>query len=101
VHLKLTPDPNAPDVGAIKPNEPVTVTGTRGGYALVETSGGARGYAPPSALKGHKVPADQPAAASPGGVRELAGSNAARRDGFAESIGVSESAAATGFEVAG
>jgi hypothetical protein len=99
--LKLRPDPAAPDIGQpLRPRQPVTVAATRSGYALVETADGARGYVPVSGLQGPTPkPTVLPTPAESGDVRTLAGSNAARRDNFAESVAVTEHAAATGFEL--
>ncbi len=103
VPLKLRPDPSAPDIGTLRQRQPVTVSGTRGGYALVQTEDGARGYTPLSGLQGPtpRSPSPPPAsnAATPGDVRTLAGSNAARRDTFAQSVAVTEQATSTGFEL--
>lgn len=101
--LKLRPDPAAPDVAQLKPSEPVTVTPGRNGYALVETSSGARGYVSATDLQGPgrrsiSVASTTPAAAS-SDIRTLAGSNAARRDDFAQSVAVTEKAEASGFEL--
>lgn len=109
--LKLRPDPSSPDLGDLKPREPVTIDGTRAGYALVQTSSGTRGYAPIEALQ---TPASSRRRAAPvtasqtadtnqsgGDVRSLVGSNAARRDDFAQSVSVASQATSSGFEVAG
>lgn len=102
VPLKLRPDSNAPVIGQLSPREPVTVASTGGGFALVETSSGERGYAPDSALAGRlPPPLAQPAGFGGGDVRSLAGSNAARRDSFAVSVAVTEQATNNGFELAG
>ncbi len=88
-----------------KPHEQVTVSPGRNGYALVETQSGARGYVSASDLQGAGgsrsigVTTSTPAAAA-SDVRTLAGSNAARRDDFAQSVAVTEKAEATGFELA-
>jgi hypothetical protein len=100
--LKLHPDSSAPSIGTLKPNERVTVTPAANGYALVETASGERGYAPAAELQGatsRTLPPAQGIAAQPDAVRTLAGSNAARRDSFAESVAVSEKAASSGFEL--
>jgi hypothetical protein len=103
--VKLRPDPGAPDIAQLKPREQVTVSPGRNGYALVETSSGARGYVSSADLQGAggrrsiSVPTSTPAASS-GDVRTLAGSNAARRDDFAQSVAVTEKAEASGFELA-
>jgi hypothetical protein len=108
--LKLRPDPASPDIGQLAAKQPVTVTDSRDGYALVRTSTGELGYAPTSALQtpsqnARGVKAQPAATTTPASdsndIRTLDGSNAARRDGFAQSVAVSEQAANTGFEVAG
>ncbi|MBN8890639.1 MAG: hypothetical protein J0H91_10125 [Rhodospirillales bacterium] len=102
--LKLRPDPAAPSIGSVQAHDKVTVTPGRGGYALVETASGQRGYAPVADVQGASSrslpPASAPAGAAvtPDEVRTLAGSNAARRDSFAQSVAVSEQAAG-GFEL--
>jgi hypothetical protein len=104
--LKLTPDPAAPDIAQLQPKQAVTISGRRGNYALVQTASGGRGYTPVDALQGSGGKAQTPstrAGSETGGqeIRNLAGSNAARRDDFAQSVSVSEKAMASGFEVAG
>lgn len=102
--LRVRPDSGAPDIGRLDPRQPVTVTGARNGYALVETPSGARGYvaandlASSSARRSVSV-ASGVAATNGGNVRTLAGSNAARRDDFAQSVAVTQSAQASGFEL--
>ena len=102
--LKLRPDPGAPDVTSLAPGDKVTVTRARGSYALVETGSGERGYTPFADLAGPGANASAQAAPQViggGDVRTLAGSNAARRDQFAESVAVSRQEAATGFDLSG
>ena len=106
VKLKLSPDANAPDVAALNARDRVTVTGVRNGYAVIETASGQRGYAPASAIEGGAprsaaTSASATGAANADEVRTLAGSNAARRDSFAQSISVSETTIVSGFELAG
>jgi outer membrane lipoprotein SlyB len=101
--LKLSPEPNAPDVGQLQPSQPVTVTPDRSGYALVTTASGERGYTPQADLQpiGRPGPTTSPVSAGNSDeVRTLAGSNAARRDSFEQSVSVSERAS-SGFELAG
>ncbi len=104
--VKLLPDPGAPEIAQLQPREQVTVSPGRNGYALVQTASGQQGYVSASALQGAGgrrsigVPTTAPAAAS-GDLRTLAGSNAARRDDFAESVAVTEKAQASGFELTG
>lgn len=104
VALKVRPDPGAPDIGRLVPRERVSVTGARNGYALVQTPSGTRGYvaasdlASPVAQRSVNV-ASAEVTTNSGNVRTLAGSNAARRDDFAQSVAVAESAQASGFEL--
>lgn len=103
--LKVRPDPSAPSIAELKPREPVQVSGARNGYALVQTSSGARGYLAASELQSpstRRSVAVASSAASTGGgdVHTLAGSNAARRDDFAQSVAVAQAAQSTGFELA-
>ncbi len=100
VPLKLTPDPAAPDIGQLQARQVVNATPSRSGYVLVETAKGERGYAPVADVQGALAPA-APIATASGDPRQLAGSNAARRDSFAQSVAVSEKATASGFELAG
>ncbi len=102
--LKLRPDASAPDVAQLQPRQPVTVSSGRNGYALVETSSGARGYVAASDLQGANRRSIAVATATPAAtssdIRTLAGSNAARRDDFAQSVSVTEKAESSGFELA-
>ena len=103
--IKLKPDPGAPEIAQLRPYEQVTVSSGRNGYALVQTASGQQGYVSASDLQGAGgrrsigVPTTAPIATS-SDVRTLAGSNAARRDDFAQSVAVTEKAQATGFELA-
>ncbi len=102
--LKLRPDPAAPDVTTLAAGDKVTVARARGSYALVETGNGQRGYTPFTDLSGpgaNASAANTPQISGGGEVRTLAGSNAARRDQFAESVAVSKQEAATGFDLSG
>ncbi len=102
--LTLHPGPTAPSVASLPAGAPVTVTAAQGGYALVQTPTGERGYTPLSALAG---PGASPNAENTpqlnggGEVRTLAGSNAARRDQFAQSVSVASHNAADGFDLSG
>jgi hypothetical protein len=104
--VKLRPDPGAPDVAQLQPRESVTVSPGRNGYALVQTASGKQGYVSASDLQGAGgsrsigVATTAPVAAA-SDVRTLAGSNAARRDDFAQSVAVTEKAQAAGFELTG
>ena len=103
--VKLQPDAGAPEIARLQPHEQVTVSSGRNGYALVQTASGQQGYVSASDLQGASgrrsigVPTATPIATS-SDVRTLAGSNAARRDDFAQSVAVTEKAQATGFELA-
>jgi hypothetical protein len=103
--VKLTPDPNAPDIAQLRPSEQVTAGPGRNGYALVQTASGTEGYVSAAYLQGaggrRSIDVSAPAsAATSNDVRTLAGSNAARRDDFAQSVAVTEKAQASGFELA-
>lgn len=111
--LKLRPDPASPDIGRLQARQNVTVTGKRPGYDLVQTADGTTGFAEASAFQGSAAatrtarPASSGStspnsaqAANAGDVRSLAGSNAARRDDFAQSVAVTQQATAAGFELA-
>src|SRR5262249_55520291 len=96
--VKLTPDPGAPNIGQLSPQEQVTASPGRNGYAFVQTASGQQGYVSASDLQGGgggrrsiSVPTAGSAAGS-GDMRTLAGSNAARRDDFAQSVSVAEKA---------
>jgi hypothetical protein len=102
--IKLRPEPTAPDIAQVKPREQVTVSSGRNGYALVQTASGHQGYVSASDLQAAggsrsiSVPTASPVSTS-SDVRTLAGSNAARRDDFAQSVAVTEKAQASGFEL--
>ncbi len=103
--LKVRPDASAPDIARVSQREQVRVIGGRNGYASVETASGTRGYLAANELDSsaarRTVAADSSQASSNSGdVRTLAGSNAARRDDFAQSVAVAQSAQASGFELA-
>lgn len=105
VPLKLRPDPAAPEIARVNARERVTLQPASGGFALVETSTGLRGYAPASAFPEARGlgsrPAVSPAVADTGDVRSLAASNIARRDNFSESVGNAERLVqGQGFELA-
>lgn len=104
VPLKLRPDPAAPDVARVDARERVTLQPAGNGFALVETAGGLRGYAPAQSFpEARGLAAQRPApVAMDGDVRSLAASNIARRDNFSQSLGNAERlAAGQGFELAG
>ncbi len=98
VALKLQPTEGSPEIVQAKPSERVTVQSTQGDYALVETASGTRGYASLSSLQ---LPPSPIPGAGGDEVRSLAGSNANRRDSFAQSVSVVEGAQAGAFEIAG
>lgn len=103
VPLRLRPNPDSPEVAQVGARERVTLRPAPGGFTLVETSAGLRGYAPASAFPEARTlgaPAAQPAA-SQGDFRSLAATNIARRDNFTQSIGNAERLAqGQGFELA-
>jgi hypothetical protein len=118
--IKLRPDPSAPDIAQLPARTSVTAERARGGYTLVQTSSGTEGYVAVGDLQGNLPTASEPRPTrtvtptrnAPGGaspaaspqstaeVRTLAGSNAARRDTFAESVSVTDKAAKSSFELA-
>ena len=104
--VTLRPNSSSPSVARLQPRESVRLVATRGDYAVVETGGGDRGYAPLAALEtsgGGPVTAEPRfGAASEGGdsVRTLASSNAARKDDLARDVAIKEQAAAQQFELA-
>jgi hypothetical protein len=119
--LLLRPDPDAPPVGNVTRHEDVTVTGVSGDYALVQADDGSSGYAPLEDVReahtyrsiivppSQQIPAPEPVAqAAPAtppppsstAVKQLAGSNAASRDAFAQNVAVSQSAVSNGFQLA-
>jgi outer membrane lipoprotein SlyB len=103
VALKLRPDPAAPDIAQVSARERVTLQPAIGGFALVETPSGLRGYAPASAFPEARSLGTRPAFATgaDGDVRSLAASNIARRDNFTESVGNAERLVqGQGFELA-
>jgi outer membrane lipoprotein SlyB len=105
IPLRLRPDTAAPEFTEVQARERVTVRPAHSGYALVETEGGVRGYAPAAMFGGaagaqsrQPSPNAQPAT---GDVRQLAATNIARRDNFAESVATANAAASgQGFELA-
>lgn len=100
VPLRIRPEPNAPEVGRVAANEPVTVKPAPGNFALVETAGGIRGYAPAASFP-LRLPATTTVNAGSGSFRELAASNIARRDNFSASVTDAEKATqGQGFELA-
>lgn len=103
VALRVSPRPDAPTVGRLAARQRVEVTGGRDGYALVRAPDGTQGYAETSDLAGPGLRtvtiARERQAAPAGNVRTLAGSNAARRDAFAQSVTVAQQAQASGFQL--
>ena len=99
VPLRLRPEAGAPEIGRVPAGQAVSVRSAQSGFALVEGQGGLRGYAPSGAFQIAERAA--PALAGPGGpVRLLAATNLAKRDNFAESLGLAREAAVSGFEIA-
>jgi hypothetical protein len=99
VALRLRPEAGAPEIGRVAAGQAVSVRPAQSGFALVEGQGGLRGYAPAGAFQIAERAA--PAIAGPATpVRLLAATNLARRDNFAESLGLAREAAVSGFELA-
>lgn len=102
--VKLTPDPASPQIASLQPREQVTVSPGRNGYALVKTASGQQGFVSASSLEGTSgsrsvsLATTRPVETA-SDVRTLAGSNAARRDDFTQSVSVTETAEASGFEL--
>jgi hypothetical protein len=98
VSLRLRPEAGAPEIGRVAAGQAVTVRPAQSGFALVDGQGGLRGYAPTGAFQiAERAPA---AIAGPaGGIRLLVATNIARRDNFAESLGLAREAAVSGFEL--
>jgi len=95
VPLRLRPEAGAPEIGRVPAGQSVVVRPAQSGFALVEGQG-LRGYAPTGAFQ---VEERAPAAVSGGPVRQLAATNIARRDNFAESLALARDAAVSGFEL--
>ena len=105
IPLRLRPDAGAPEFTQVQARERVTVRPAHSGYALVETESGVRGYAPAALFGGaasaQSRQASPNAAPATGDVRQLAATNIARRDNFAESVATANAAASgQGFELA-
>jgi hypothetical protein len=99
VPLRLRPEAGAPEIGRVPAGQAVSVRPAQSGFALVEGQGGMRGYAPSGAFQvAERAAATTAGPASP--VRVLAATNLARRDNFAESLGLAREAAVSGFELA-
>jgi hypothetical protein len=97
VPLRLRPEAAAPEIGRVAAGQAVTVRPAQSGFALVEGQGGLRGYAPSGAFQ---VAERVPAATGPASpVRLLVATNLAKRDNFAESLGLAREAAVAGFEL--
>lgn len=104
--IRIRPEGNSPQIGQLNAQEQVTVRPAEGNFALVETSSGVRGYVPASAVGVRGL--GSPTAAVGGGrgqegeFRQLAATNIARRDNFAESVqNADRLAQGQGFELAG
>lgn len=105
VPIRIRPDGNAPQVGQLSSREQVTVRPAEGNFARVETSSGVVGYVPASAVgvRGLGSPtAGVGGRGQDGEFRQLAATNIARRDNFAESVqNADRLAQGSGFELAG
>jgi hypothetical protein len=103
--IRIRPEGGAPQIGQIGANEQVTVRPAQGNFALVETSSGVRGYVPAASVgvRGAGDPTAGVGGRGPDGeFRQLAASNIARRDNFAESVqNADRLAQGQGFELAG
>ncbi|MCC7426705.1 MAG: SH3 domain-containing protein [Alphaproteobacteria bacterium] len=107
--LRLRPSAGAPKVDDVPANSQVRVLSKSGGYALVDTPDGKRGFITTSALssgnRGARSATEAqggtaaPAAASDADVRRLHASNIARRDNFADRVEAAEGLASAGFEL--
>lgn len=95
VALRLRPEAGAPEIGRVAAGQTVQVRPAQAGFALVEGQG-LRGYAPAGAFQ---IAEPAPPAATGGPVRQLAATNIARRDNFAESLALARDAAVSGFEL--
>ena len=99
VPLRLRPEAGAPEIGRVAAGQAVAVRPAQSGFALVEGQGGLRGYAPTGAFQ----IAERAAPVATGGpgaeIRQLIATNIARRDNFAESLGLAREAAVSGFEL--
>lgn len=99
VPLRLRPEAGAPEIGRVAAGQAVSVRPAQSGFALVDGQGGLRGYAPSGAFQiAERAVAAAPGAAGP--LRVLAATNLAKRDNFAESLGLAREAAVSGFEIA-
>ncbi len=107
VALQAAPLPSAAPVAEVQPRQQVQIVPTRNeAFVAVETPAGERlGYAPAAVFS---IPASRtraiamPAVATAGEagrVRTLVGTNIARRDAFAESVGDLQRAVSSGFEL--
>ena len=105
VPIRIRPDGSAPQVGQLSSREHVTVRPAEGNFARVETSSGVVGYVPASAVgvRGLGSPtAGVGGRGQDGEFRQLAATNIARRDNFAESVqNADRLAQGSGFELAG
>lgn len=95
VTLRLRPESGAPEIGRVAAGQSVQVRPAQSGFALVEGQG-LRGYAPAGAFQ---IAEPASPAATGGPVRQLAATNIARRDNFAESLALARDAAVSGFEL--
>jgi len=102
--IRIRPDAGAPEIGRIGPNEQVTVRPAQGNFAQVTTSSGVSGYVPASSVgvRGLGSGVEAGGRGQEGEFRQLAASNIARRDNFAESVqNADRLAQGQGFELAG
>jgi hypothetical protein len=99
VPLRLRPEAGAPEIGRVAAGQAVSVRPAQSGFALVEGQGGLRGYAPTGAFQIAERAAPAVAGGPGAGIRQLVATNIARRDNFAESLGLAREAAVSGFEL--
>ncbi len=100
IALRLRPDLGAPQVGRVAAGTEVSLRPSTGGFAYIDAGIGAQGYAQSGGftlLQPRRAPVAE--GTGPGReLRELAASNLAKRDNFAESLDLAERSAASGFE---
>ncbi len=101
VAILLRPQPGAPAVGQLPAGSTVSAATSEAGFALVKTGGETRGFVPAAALASPAPAPPPPAPPAADPVQRLAGSNAARRDSFAQRVAVGSSTVARGFQLSG
>jgi hypothetical protein len=103
VPLRLRPEAAAPEIGTLPQGRSVRIRPQPNGFAHVEGAGTPAGYAPIAAFQIAGRAAPPPATPAESGpapqLRQLAATNISRRENFAESLGIAEAAAVSGFEL--